>query len=207
MGEEASFYFRGPKNEMNLRAHNLTMFLQIAEGIDDATWEAPSAPRRLLEVVRGTIGDEELAEEAAGIEEDRSLSPAESPAEAGRGGAPALQTAPASEAVEPAPAAGVEETSLYFFGFCFEAALRPSELFERSSNRSAPFSKVRSLLCFGLFLFLGGAFVQAGAGLLAFAVGACSVPMAAIPPCGRTQIETCPIFFCSPADEGSCGLP
>lgn len=37
--EERSFYFRGPEGKLNLRAYNLTIFLQIAEGIDDLTWE------------------------------------------------------------------------------------------------------------------------------------------------------------------------
>jgi hypothetical protein len=33
-----SFYFRGPDGRLNLRAQNLILFLQLAEGIDDATW-------------------------------------------------------------------------------------------------------------------------------------------------------------------------
>ena len=35
---ENSFYFRGPEAKLNLRAQNLMSFLQIAEGVDDATW-------------------------------------------------------------------------------------------------------------------------------------------------------------------------
>ena len=38
LGEDRSFYFRGPARALNLWAQNLSMFLQIAEGIDDATW-------------------------------------------------------------------------------------------------------------------------------------------------------------------------
>ena len=38
LGEDKSFYFRGPEAKLNLRAQNLTMFLQIGEGVDDATW-------------------------------------------------------------------------------------------------------------------------------------------------------------------------
>src|SRR5512147_922046 len=38
LGEDKSFYFRGPDNRLNLRAQNLNMFVQIAEGVDDATW-------------------------------------------------------------------------------------------------------------------------------------------------------------------------
>ena len=35
---ERSFYFRGPDGKLNLRAQNLIMFRQLAEGIDDETW-------------------------------------------------------------------------------------------------------------------------------------------------------------------------
>ena len=39
IGERESFYFRGPRNALNLRAPNLLRFLQIAEEVDDATWQ------------------------------------------------------------------------------------------------------------------------------------------------------------------------
>ncbi len=39
LGEDRSFYFRGPDGALNLRAQNLTTFLQIGEGVDDRTWE------------------------------------------------------------------------------------------------------------------------------------------------------------------------
>lgn len=35
---ERSFYFRGPDGKLNLRAQNLIMFRQLADGIDDETW-------------------------------------------------------------------------------------------------------------------------------------------------------------------------
>jgi len=35
---ERSFYFRGPDGRLNLRAQNLIMFRQLAEGVDDDTW-------------------------------------------------------------------------------------------------------------------------------------------------------------------------
>nr|WP_244412276.1 HAD-IIB family hydrolase [Sinorhizobium sp. CCBAU 05631] len=78
LGEDASFYFRGPENKMNLRAHNLIIFLQIAEGIDDETWEHHLRAGDYSKWFGERIGDADLAQEAAGIEEDRSLSPAES---------------------------------------------------------------------------------------------------------------------------------
>jgi hypothetical protein len=36
--EDRSFYFRGPHGALNLRAQNLIVFLQMADGVDDETW-------------------------------------------------------------------------------------------------------------------------------------------------------------------------
>ncbi|ASY63515.1 phosphoglycolate phosphatase, archaeal type [Sinorhizobium sojae CCBAU 05684] len=96
LGEDASFYFRGPENKLNLRAHNLMMFLQIAEGIDDETWDHHLRAGDYSKWFSERIGDPELSDEAAAIEEDRSLAPTESRkrlAEAVR----RRYTAPASE--------------------------------------------------------------------------------------------------------------
>jgi len=35
---DRSFYFRGPEGSLNLRAQNLIVFRQLADGVDDATW-------------------------------------------------------------------------------------------------------------------------------------------------------------------------
>ena len=35
---DRSFYFRGPGGRHNLKAHNLAIFSQIAEGISEETW-------------------------------------------------------------------------------------------------------------------------------------------------------------------------
>jgi hypothetical protein len=37
LGPDKSFYFRGPEGSLNLRAQNLVLFLQLAEGVDDRT--------------------------------------------------------------------------------------------------------------------------------------------------------------------------
>jgi hypothetical protein len=39
LGADKSFYFRGPEGKLNLRAQNLMVFLQIADGVDDGTWQ------------------------------------------------------------------------------------------------------------------------------------------------------------------------
>src|SRR5262249_22490317 len=36
--DDRIFVFRGPDGKLNLRAYNLTTFLDLAEGVDDATW-------------------------------------------------------------------------------------------------------------------------------------------------------------------------
>ncbi len=36
--KDRSFFFRGPDNLLNLRAHNLILFMQLAEGVDEKTW-------------------------------------------------------------------------------------------------------------------------------------------------------------------------
>jgi hypothetical protein len=35
---DRSFFFRGPEDRLNLRAHNLFQFMELGEGLDDQTW-------------------------------------------------------------------------------------------------------------------------------------------------------------------------
>jgi len=77
LGPDRSFYFRGPDGKLNLRAHNLVIFLQIAEGVDDRTWEYHLRAGDYSLWFRNAIKDDELAEEAAAVERDRSRSPEE----------------------------------------------------------------------------------------------------------------------------------
>jgi len=39
MDPEDRFYFRGPDGKLNLAAQNLLLFLQMADGVDDGTWQ------------------------------------------------------------------------------------------------------------------------------------------------------------------------
>ena len=66
--QEKSFYFRGPENKLNLKAQNLSMFLQIAEGIDDETWLFHLQKGDYSTWIREAIKDEPLAERVAEIE-------------------------------------------------------------------------------------------------------------------------------------------
>jgi HAD superfamily hydrolase (TIGR01484 family) len=65
---ELSFYFHGPENKLNLRAQNLTVFLQTAEGLDEATWSYHLKEGDISHWFRTVIKDPELADEAAKFE-------------------------------------------------------------------------------------------------------------------------------------------
>ncbi|HEY7312513.1 MAG TPA: HAD family hydrolase [Gemmataceae bacterium] len=74
---ERSFYFRGPDRKLNLRAHNLWMFLELAAGVDDGTWLHHLRQGDYTRWFGEVIGDTTLAEEVAFVE-NADLSAAES---------------------------------------------------------------------------------------------------------------------------------
>ena len=78
LGEDKSFYFRGPEGKLNLRAQNLALFIQLADGVDDATWLHHLRERDYSRWFRETIKDEELAADAAAIEAQTELDAGES---------------------------------------------------------------------------------------------------------------------------------
>jgi hypothetical protein len=63
-----SFYFRGPEGRLNLRAQNLWMFCQIAEGLDEQTWMFHLRRRDYSRWFRKAIRDEYLAQQTERIE-------------------------------------------------------------------------------------------------------------------------------------------
>jgi hydroxymethylpyrimidine pyrophosphatase-like HAD family hydrolase len=73
-----SFYFRGPEQRLNLRAQNLGLFVQLADGVDDETWLFHLHRGDYADWFRDVIKDEELASEATEIAANRDLSAAES---------------------------------------------------------------------------------------------------------------------------------
>jgi hypothetical protein len=75
---ERSFYFRGPKGKLNLRAQNLILFVQLAEGVDDETWMYHLREGAYSQWFRERIKDEGLAAEAEKVERLRQVSPRES---------------------------------------------------------------------------------------------------------------------------------
>jgi phosphoglycolate phosphatase (TIGR01487 family) len=78
MSPEQSFYFRGPKSKLNLRAQNLNAFLQLADGVDDETWMYHLRRGDYTRWFQEIIKDEPLAQDAAAIEKDEAMSPADS---------------------------------------------------------------------------------------------------------------------------------
>lgn len=78
LDEKSSFYFTGPESAMKLRVQNLEMFIRIAEGIDDETWEYHLRAGDYSDWFRRQIRDKKLAKEAAAAEDDENLSPDES---------------------------------------------------------------------------------------------------------------------------------
>jgi hypothetical protein len=71
--EPRVFYFHGPENRLNLRAQNLTVFVQMAAGIDDETWLYHLRRGDYSQWLREAIRDAGLAEEVERVEKDESL--------------------------------------------------------------------------------------------------------------------------------------
>ncbi len=65
--QEKAFHFRGRDGRLNLRAQNLELFLQIAQGVDDDTWRYHLERGDYARWFRDAIKDDGLAEAAARI--------------------------------------------------------------------------------------------------------------------------------------------
>jgi HAD superfamily hydrolase (TIGR01484 family) len=71
------FFFRGPGNRQNLKARNLVMFSQIAEGVDEQTWLFHLHRGDYSRWFRAAVKDNYLAEQVERIERRSDLQPAE----------------------------------------------------------------------------------------------------------------------------------
>jgi hypothetical protein len=69
LGPDRSFYFRGPHEKLKLRAQNLVMFLQIADGVDEPTWLFHLRRGDYSRWFRSDIKDEDLARSVEQIEQ------------------------------------------------------------------------------------------------------------------------------------------
>jgi len=70
---EDCFYFEGAHKKLHLRAQNLQLFMQMAEGVDDATWLHHLRKGDYSRWFRQSIKDEELARETERIERTKGL--------------------------------------------------------------------------------------------------------------------------------------
>lgn len=70
-----SFYFRGPDNHHNLKAQNLVVFCQIAQGIDESTWMYHLRRGDYSRWFRHAIKDDHLADETERLEHRADLEP------------------------------------------------------------------------------------------------------------------------------------
>ena len=77
-GPDRSFYFRGPDDRLNLRAQNLAVFVQLADGVDDDTWRHHLRNGHYSRWFREAIKNDELADDAAAIEREDDLPARES---------------------------------------------------------------------------------------------------------------------------------
>ena len=73
LGPDRSFYFQGPEGKLNLRAQNLMVFLQLAEGLDPETWMYHLKRHDYSSWARDCIKDKTLASEIREIESNEPL--------------------------------------------------------------------------------------------------------------------------------------
>ena len=64
LAPDLCFYFRGAENKLNLKAQNLAIFVQIADGVDDETWLFHLMNGDIARWFREVIKDPDLAVEA-----------------------------------------------------------------------------------------------------------------------------------------------
>lgn len=76
--EERVFHFRGPQRKMDLRAHNLNMFVRLAEGLDHDSWQFHLERGDYSKWLRHSLKDSQLADEVERVEKDESLKDQES---------------------------------------------------------------------------------------------------------------------------------
>lgn len=65
---ERSFHFRGPRGRLNLRAYNVTAFVEMARGVDDETWQYHLVRGDISTWFRDQVKDPDLARQIAQVE-------------------------------------------------------------------------------------------------------------------------------------------
>src|SRR6185369_15454459 len=75
LGRDRSFYFRGPQGKLKLQAQNLNVFTQLAERVDDETWDYHLKKGDYSHWFRTAIKDEELANLAEKLQRENGVAP------------------------------------------------------------------------------------------------------------------------------------
>jgi HAD superfamily hydrolase (TIGR01484 family) len=70
LGDDRSFYFRGPEGKLNLRAHNLILFTDLADGVDEETWLYHWGRGDISQWLRTCVKDETLADRVVAVERE-----------------------------------------------------------------------------------------------------------------------------------------
>lgn len=78
LAPDSSFFFKGPQGKLNLRAHNLMTFNDLAEGVDDDTWMFHLRQHDYSDWMRRGIKDDALADEVSAVENDPRATPQDS---------------------------------------------------------------------------------------------------------------------------------
>lgn len=78
LDKEASFYFEGREKRLHLRAQNLQTFMELADGVDEDTWNFHLHERHYSTWVRQRVKDDDLADAIARIEASSGTSAQES---------------------------------------------------------------------------------------------------------------------------------
>jgi len=68
--EDRSFYFRGPDKKLNLRAQNLIVFTDLADGVDADTWLYHWQRGDVSGWLRRCVKDEELTDQVRALEKE-----------------------------------------------------------------------------------------------------------------------------------------
>jgi HAD superfamily hydrolase (TIGR01484 family) len=66
--EDRSFYFKGPEGKLNLRAQNLIVFTDLADGVDEDTWLYHWQRGDVSGWLRKCVKDDELTDQVAALE-------------------------------------------------------------------------------------------------------------------------------------------
>lgn len=78
VGNWRSFYFRGPRRQLNVPAQNLFEFIRVAGEVDDEVWDYHFRASDYSRWFRYVIRDTGLARDVAALERDTSLTPEQS---------------------------------------------------------------------------------------------------------------------------------